>query len=80
VDVGEYWLVDPNRNLVVVYRQGTSGFKLPQLRSAAAGHVLRTDLLPDLQIPTQAPAGVIAFLSFSSCVLTRQLFTWSTAF
>ena len=51
VGVGEYWLVDPKRNIVVVYRQGKSGFKLPQLRSAAAGHVLRTDLLPRLRIP-----------------------------
>ena len=51
VGVGEYWLVDPKRNILVVYRQGKSGFKLPQLRSAAAGHVLRTDLLPRLRIP-----------------------------
>ena len=50
VGVREYWLVDPDRNAVTVYRRGKSGFKTPREHSASAGDPLTTPVLPKLRI------------------------------
>ena len=50
VGVREYWLLDPGRNVVTVYRRGKSGFKTPREHSAAEGDHLTTSLLPKLKI------------------------------
>ena len=54
VGVREYWLVDPGRNVVTVYRGGKSGFKTPRVYSASAGDTLTTSLLPKLTISLQS--------------------------
>jgi Uma2 family endonuclease len=48
--VVEYWLVDPVRRTVRVYRRSGAGFSVPLDLSAAAGDVLTTPLLPGLEI------------------------------
>jgi len=46
----EYWLVDPVRRTVRVYRRSGAGFGAPEDLSAAAGDILTTPLLPSLEI------------------------------
>jgi Uma2 family endonuclease len=52
--VSEYWVVDPELDLVRVYRRESAGsteFSLPTELSREAGDVLRTPLLPGLEMP-----------------------------
>ncbi|HKH43914.1 MAG TPA: Uma2 family endonuclease [Thermoanaerobaculia bacterium] len=48
--VREYWLIDPERQEVRVFRRGGSGFKPAAELSASSGDVLSTPLLPGLEI------------------------------
>ncbi|HKH43915.1 MAG TPA: Uma2 family endonuclease [Thermoanaerobaculia bacterium] len=48
--VREYWLIDPERQEVRVFRRDSSGFKPAAELSATAGDVLSTPLLPGLEI------------------------------
>ena len=50
-DVIEYWVVDPDIEVVRVYRRSDQGFARPIEMSAEAGDVLTTPLLPGLEIP-----------------------------
>ena len=50
-DVVEYWVVDPDIQVVRVYRRSDQGFARPIEMSAEAGDVLTTPLLPGLEIP-----------------------------
>ena len=47
--VREYWLVDPDRKEVTIYRRGTDAFDPPDRRSAAAGNRLTSLLLPGFE-------------------------------
>jgi Uma2 family endonuclease len=47
----EYWVVDPELDLIRVYRRGEEGFERPIELSREASDVLTTSLLPGLQIP-----------------------------
>jgi Uma2 family endonuclease len=49
--VQEYWVVDPEIDVVRVYRREGDSFTRPVERSREAGDVLRTPLLPGLEIP-----------------------------
>ena len=49
--VSEYWVVDPELDVVRVYRRGTSGFARAIEFVAEAGDILTTPLLPDLNLP-----------------------------
>jgi Uma2 family endonuclease len=49
--VEEYWLADPRRETVRVFRRGGERFAPAALLSAVAGGVLTTPLLPGLEIP-----------------------------
>jgi Uma2 family endonuclease len=51
VGVEEYWLVDPERNAVRVYRQSANGF-LPAVQRTRSD-TLTTSLLPGLEIPLE---------------------------
>lgn len=46
----EYWLVDPDRRTVQVFRRASTGFGPVQVFSAEAGESLATPLLPGLLI------------------------------
>jgi len=46
----EYWVVDPELDLIRVYRRGDDAFGRPIELSREAGDVLATSLLPGLQI------------------------------
>ena len=48
--VSEYWLVDPELDLVRVYRRGGEEFAKPVELSAQTGDVLTTSLLPGLEL------------------------------
>jgi len=48
--VREYWIVDPELDIVRVYRPGSSGFDRPVELSLEAGDVLTTALLPGLEL------------------------------
>jgi Uma2 family endonuclease len=48
--VSEYWVVDPELDVVRVYRRGDAGFGRPIELSAEAGDQLETPLLPGLEI------------------------------
>lgn len=49
--VVEYWVVDPELDLIRVYRRGEgSGFERAQEMSSEAGEILTTPLLPGLEI------------------------------
>ena len=49
--VSEYWVVDPELDVVRVYRRDGERFARPSELSAEAGDVLRTSLLPGLDLP-----------------------------
>ena len=49
--VEEYWVVDPDLDVVRVYRRTDDGFSRVTELSAEAGDVLTTPLLPGLDIP-----------------------------
>jgi Uma2 family endonuclease len=49
--VNEYWVVDPELDVVRVYRSGDSGFGKPTEWSLEAGDVLTTPLLSGLELP-----------------------------
>jgi Uma2 family endonuclease len=49
--VSEYWVVDPEIDVVRVYRRVGQGFKRPVELRRDAGDTLTTALMPDLQIP-----------------------------
>jgi Uma2 family endonuclease len=49
--VSEYWVVDPEIDVVRVYRRGTAGFQRPIELTAEDNDVLTTPLLPGLSLP-----------------------------
>jgi Uma2 family endonuclease len=49
--VSEYWVVDPEIDVIRVYRQGAEGFGRAVELSREAGDVLTTPLLPNLELP-----------------------------
>ena len=49
--VSEYWVVDPDLDVIRVYRRGASGFARPIELAAEDGDVLITPLLPGLLLP-----------------------------
>jgi Uma2 family endonuclease len=49
--VSEYWIIDAEIDVVRVYRRREGGFDKPIELSCEAGDVLRTDLLPGLDLP-----------------------------
>lgn len=53
-NVLEYWTVDPELEVVRIYRRGNAGFERPIELSREAGDVLTTTLLPDIQLPLEA--------------------------
>ena len=48
--MSEYWVVDPELDLVRVYRRGGEEFARPVELSAQTGDVLTTSLLPGLEL------------------------------
>jgi Uma2 family endonuclease len=49
--VSEYWVVDPEIDVVRVYRRGAGGFERPRELTAEAADILETPLLPGLPLP-----------------------------
>jgi Uma2 family endonuclease len=49
--VSEYWVVDPELDVVRIYRAGAGGYEKPVELSREAGDVLSTSLLPGLDLP-----------------------------
>jgi Uma2 family endonuclease len=49
--VSEYWVVDPELDVIRVYRRDGEGFARPIQLSAEADDVLTTPLLPGLELP-----------------------------
>ena len=49
--VSEYWVVDPDLDVVRIYRRDGQRFARPQELSIEAGDVLTTHLLPGLELP-----------------------------
>jgi Uma2 family endonuclease len=49
--VTEYWVIDPELDVVRVYTTGAKGFAKPVELSLEAGEVLTTPLLPGLELP-----------------------------
>jgi Uma2 family endonuclease len=49
--VSEYWVVDPELDVVRVYRRGAAGFERPVALSREAQDVLTTTLLSGLELP-----------------------------
>jgi Uma2 family endonuclease len=49
--VSEYWVVDPEIDVIRVYLRGAKGFERPNELSAEAGETLTTPLLPGLSLP-----------------------------
>jgi Uma2 family endonuclease len=47
----EYWIVDPEIDVIRVYRRAGEGFARTKELSREAGDLLTTPLLPDLEIP-----------------------------
>jgi Uma2 family endonuclease len=50
VGVSEYWVVDPEIDVIRVYRRGGAGFDRPLELSREAGDLLTTPLLPGLEL------------------------------
>ncbi len=48
--VTEYWVIDPELDVIRVYRRSGDAFERPEEFSREAGDVLRTALLPGLEI------------------------------
>ena len=51
--VAEYWVVDPDTDVVRVYRQGADRFDRAVELTREAGDVLTTPLLPGLDLPLE---------------------------
>ena len=51
--VAEYWVVDPELDVIRVYRREGEVFERPRELSREAGDVLTTALLPSLILPLQ---------------------------
>jgi Uma2 family endonuclease len=49
--VSEYWIVDPDLDVVRIHRRTDQGFTRPVELSAEAGDVVTTPLLPGLELP-----------------------------
>jgi Uma2 family endonuclease len=49
--VTEYWVVDPDIDVIRVYRRAEDRFERPVELSSEAGDVLTTTLLAGLEIP-----------------------------
>ena len=49
--VAEYWVEDPELDVVRVYRAGAKGFGKPEEWSLDAGDVVTTPLLAGLELP-----------------------------
>lgn len=49
--VAEYWIVDPDVDVIRIFRRDERGFTRAVELSVEAGDVLTTPLLPDLEIP-----------------------------
>jgi Uma2 family endonuclease len=49
--VSEYWVVDPEIDVIRVYLRGAKGFERPNELRAEAGDTLTTPLLPGLSLP-----------------------------
>jgi len=49
--VEEYWLIDPDRDVVIVHRRGDKGFDPPIIHEKTS--VLNTPLFPYLEIPLE---------------------------
>jgi len=49
--VSEYWVVDPDTEVVRVYRRGAEGFERVTELSGESGDVLTTPLLSGLELP-----------------------------
>ena len=49
--VSEYWVVDPERDVIRVYRRNGERFGRSQELASEAGDVLTTTLLPGLELP-----------------------------
>ena len=47
----EYWIVDPELDVIRIYRRGSTGFEGPVELSLEAGGVLTTPLIPGLGLP-----------------------------
>jgi Uma2 family endonuclease len=50
-EVQEYWVVDPDANVIRVYVRRDGRFATPRELSREAGDVLTTELFPGLTIP-----------------------------
>ena len=50
-DVLEYWIVDPDIDVVRVYRRGDASFARPIELSREADDVITTNLMPGLELP-----------------------------
>jgi Uma2 family endonuclease len=61
--VTEYWIVDPDLDVIRVYRRTNKNFDRPLELSAEAGDVLTTPLLAGLEIPVARVFGVRQELS-----------------
>ena len=51
--VTEYWVVDPDVDVVRVYRRNGDTFDRARELSRERGDMLTTDLLPDLELPLE---------------------------
>ena len=51
--VSEYWIVDPDVDVVRVYRRGVDGFDRPLELRLDRRDVLTTSLLPELELPLE---------------------------